>query len=40
MLIQSSRVWVCGEFIPAQLDIENGKIKQILPLNTRTPDFD
>ncbi len=40
MLIQSKRVWVAGDFIPAEIEIENGKIKKIDPYNTRPADVD
>ena len=40
MLIQSKRVWVAGDFIPAEIEIENGKIKKIDPCNTRPADVD
>lgn len=28
MIIQSKRVWVCGHFMEAQLEMEDGKIKK------------
>lgn len=40
MYIQSKCVWVCGDFIQAELKIENGKIMQILPWNAESPDKD
>lgn len=40
MIIQSSRVWFANLFSPAQLVIEDGKIADILPYGTRTPDQD
>ena len=27
MIIQSKRVWVCGHFMEAQLEMEDGKLK-------------
>ena len=30
MIIQSKRVWIQNIFMPAQIEIENQKIKQIL----------
>ena len=29
MILQSKRVWISGQFIPAQIEIEEGKIKAI-----------
>jgi N-acetylglucosamine-6-phosphate deacetylase len=29
MIIQSRRVWIAGQFIPAQLEVEDGKIKAV-----------
>lgn len=40
MIIQSKRVWVSGQFIPAQVEMEEGKIKSVLPYNTKTVDTD
>ena len=30
MIIQSKRVWVMGHFLEAQLEVEDGKIKNVL----------
>lgn len=38
MIIQSKRVWVLGQFIAAQIEIENDKIKAILDYNTKKVD--
>ena len=32
MIIQSKRVWVLGQFLEAQLELENGKIKKCIGL--------
>lgn len=40
MVIQSTRVWVLGQFIPAQIEIEEGKIKQVYGYNTKEVDHD
>lgn len=40
MVIQSTRVWIAGEFTPAQLQIESGAIERILPHGTLAPDAD
>lgn len=40
MIIQSSRVWVLGQFIQAQLKIEDGKIQAVLPYNCELVDID
>ncbi|MEE8806933.1 MAG: N-acetylglucosamine-6-phosphate deacetylase [Lactimicrobium sp.] len=40
MLIQSKRVWICGDFIPAEIEINDGKITEIYPLNTKPADKD
>ena len=31
MLIQSKKVWIADQFIAAELEIENGKITEVLP---------
>ena len=31
MIIQSKRVWVLGQWLEAQVEVEEGKIKEILP---------
>lgn len=38
MIIESSRVWVAGQFTPLQIEIENGTIKGIYPAGTKTCD--
>ena len=40
MVIQSKRVWIAGQFIPAQLEVEEGKIGNIYPYGTKTADED
>lgn len=40
MIIQSHRVWVCGQFMDVQLEMEDGKIKNILPYGTKPADKD
>lgn len=40
MILQSKRVWVAGQFIEAQLDIQEGKITGIYPWGTKTADAD
>ena len=40
MVIQSKRVWIAGQFIPAQLEVEEGKISNIYPYGTKTADED
>ncbi len=40
MLIQSKRVWVAGDFIPAEIELENGKIKKIDSYNAKAADVD
>ena len=32
MIIQSKRVWVLGQWLEAQVEVEEGKIKEILPM--------
>lgn len=36
MIIQSSRVWIAGQFIPAQLMINGGQIEQVCPYDAFT----
>ena len=38
MIIQSKRVWIAGQFVPAQLKIEKGKIQGILPYGQQEVD--
>lgn len=40
MLIQSKKVWIADQFFPAILEILNGKITDILPYGTKSPDID
>lgn len=40
MLIQSKKVWIADQFTPAVIDMENGKIKDILPYGSRPVDED
>lgn len=40
MKIQSKRVWVAEDFIPAELEIENGKIIRVLPYDAVPADRD
>ena len=38
MIIQSKRVWVLGQWLEAQVEVEEGKIKEILPYGSRPAD--
>lgn len=40
MIIQSKRVWVLGQFLEAQLEMEDGKIKNVLGYNAKPVDKD
>ena len=40
MIIQSKNVWVSGNFIEAQIVMEDGKIKGIYPYGTKEVDVD
>ena len=40
MIIQSTRVWLAGEFTAAQLEIENEKITNVYPYNAKDVDVD
>lgn len=40
MIIQSERVWIAGQFLPAQILIENGKIAAVLKRGSRNADRD
>lgn len=40
MIIQSKRVWVLGQFLEAQIEVEDGKIINILDYNTKAVDKD
>lgn len=40
MILQSKRVWIGGQFIAAQLDIQEGRIERIYPWGTKAVDAD
>lgn len=40
MIIQSERVWIGGQFVPARIQIENGKIRAVSPWNGAAADRD
>ena len=40
MIIQSKRIWILDQFIKAQIEIENHKIKAILPYASQKVDVD
>lgn len=40
MTIQSKRVWLGGQFLPAQLEMKDGKILSVHPYGTKTVDKD
>lgn len=40
MVIQSKRVWIAGQFMPAQLVVENGKITDVCEYGKYTADAD
>ena len=40
MIIQSRRVWIAGQFIPAQLEVEEGKITAVYAYETKSWDQD
>ncbi len=40
MIIQSSRVWIAGQFIPAQLEVVDGKIKAVHAYGEMASDKD
>lgn len=40
MLIQSKKVWIADQFIAAQIEVRDGKITEILPYGSKTPDVD
>lgn len=40
MIIQSKRIWVLGQFIEAQLELEDGKIKNVLAYGAKPADKD
>ena len=40
MVIQSKRVWTAGQFIAAQVVVDDGKITDVLPFGTLPVDRD
>lgn len=40
MLIQSKKIWIADQFVPAMLKVADGKIADILPYGSRTADAD
>lgn len=40
MLIQSNKVWIADQFVPAAIEMEDGKIKEILPYGSKQADED
>lgn len=40
MILQSRRVWLAGQFVPAQLEVADGKIVNVYPFQTRAADVD
>ena len=40
MIIQSKRVWVATQFLPLQLEVEEGKIKAVYSYGTKVVDQD
>ena len=40
MIIQSKKVWIADQFIPAQVEMENGKIVRVAPYGSKQPDVD
>lgn len=40
MIIQSKKVWVLGNWLEAQIEVEDGKISAILPYGEKTADKD
>lgn len=40
MILQSKRVWIGGQFVAAQLEVDGGKIVRILPWGERKADED
>ena len=41
MIIQSKKIWIADQFVAAQLDVEDGIIKNIYPYNEKevTKDY-
>ena len=40
MIIQSKQVWIADQFYPAQIEVEEGKIKEVYPYGTKEVDKD
>ena len=40
MIIRSRKVWIAGQFVPADIETENGKIAEIRPCGERKADAD
>ena len=40
MVLQSRRVWLAEQFVPAQLEVADGKIVNVYPFGTKTADVD
>ena len=40
MIIQSKKIWIADQFIPAQVEIDGGKIVSIAPYGTKPADVD
>ncbi|MDO4500809.1 MAG: N-acetylglucosamine-6-phosphate deacetylase [Erysipelotrichaceae bacterium] len=40
MIIQSKQVWIADQFFPAQIEMEDGKIKNVLDYGTKEVDVD
>ena len=40
MIVQSKKVWIADQFVPAGIDIQDGKIAAILPYGSKDPDED
>lgn len=38
MIIQSKRVWLAGQFLPLQLEVQNGRIESVYPYGTKKAD--
>lgn len=40
MRVQGKRIWIAGQFMPAQLEIKNGTIEEVLPYGIGEADVD
>ena len=40
MIIQSKKIWIADQFIPAQIEMDGGKIVSIAPYGSKQPDVD